>query len=47
MHEVWSYLLDNELVHGWQNGIVTECADGITRRVLPHIITYSADYPEK
>jgi hypothetical protein len=47
MHEVWGALLDEEFIDAWNNGIVIECADGITRCVFPRIITYSADYPEK
>lgn len=47
MHEVWASLIDEEFVHAWRNGVVIKCADGITRRVFPRIITYSADYPEK
>ncbi|KAF8596782.1 hypothetical protein BDV93DRAFT_562963 [Ceratobasidium sp. AG-I] len=47
MHEIWKSLLDNEFVDVWKNGMVVKCADGITRRVFPRIMTYSADYPEK
>ncbi|KAF8599346.1 hypothetical protein BDV93DRAFT_449512, partial [Ceratobasidium sp. AG-I] len=47
MHEVWKYLLDDDFIDAWNNGIVIECADGHKRRVFPRILTYSADYPEK
>jgi hypothetical protein len=40
-------ILDDEFVYAWKHGVVIECSDGITRRVLPRIFTYSADYPEK
>ena len=29
------------------NGILIEFIDGVTCRVFPRILTYSADYPEK
>ncbi|KAG9079421.1 hypothetical protein FRC06_007742, partial [Ceratobasidium sp. 370] len=47
MHEVWNHVLDDDFVDAWKNGIVITCADGVTRRVFPRILTYSADYPEK
>ncbi|KAG8793420.1 hypothetical protein FRC12_002795 [Ceratobasidium sp. 428] len=47
MHAVWTALLDDAFVDAWHNGVVVKCADGITRRVFPRILTYSADYPEK
>ena len=47
MHAVWKYLLDDDFLHAYTYGIVTECADGIQRRVYPRFFTYSADYPEK
>ncbi|QRV90230.1 hypothetical protein RhiJN_18248 [Ceratobasidium sp. AG-Ba] len=47
MQEVWKALLDDDFIHAWFNGVEIKCADGITRRVFPRILTYSADYPEK
>jgi hypothetical protein len=47
MHAVLHELLDADFLHAWQHGIVIKCADGITRRVFPRILTYSADYPER
>ena len=47
MHEVWKLLFDDEFLHAYQYGIVTQCYDGIERRIYPRIFTYSADYPEK
>jgi hypothetical protein len=47
MHAVLHELLDTEFLHAWRHGAVMKCADGITRRVFPHIFTYSADYPER
>ncbi|KAJ2971466.1 hypothetical protein NUW54_g12501 [Trametes sanguinea] len=40
-------LLDDDFVNTYVHGSVVKCADGITRRLFPHILTYSADYPEK
>ena len=31
----------------YRNGIVIQCADGVTRRVYPRFFSYSADYSEK
>ena len=47
MHAIWRILLDDAFVEAYKNGIVVKCFDGVTRRVYPHIFTYSADYPEK
>lgn len=47
-HEVWKLLLeDEEFLKAYINGIVITCSDGVTRRIFPHIFSYSADYPEK
>jgi hypothetical protein len=42
-------LLDEEFMEAYEHwhGLVIACADGVTRRVSPHLFTYSADYPEK
>jgi hypothetical protein len=47
MHAQWRILLDDEFLEAYKHGIVIECCDGIKRRFYPHILTYSADYPEK
>ena len=47
MHAVWLTLLDQEFIDAYANGVLIEFIDGITRRVFPRIVTYSADYPEK
>ena len=47
MHAVWLTLLDDEFIDAYVNGILIEFIDGVTHRVFPHILTYSADYPEK
>ena len=46
-HAQWAELLDSEFVNAYEHGLVLTCADGIERRLYPHIFTYSADYPEK
>ncbi|KIM58439.1 hypothetical protein SCLCIDRAFT_1191277, partial [Scleroderma citrinum Foug A] len=43
----WGILLDNEFIEVYQHGIVSQCYNGITDQLYPHIFTYSADYPEK
>ncbi|THG96738.1 hypothetical protein EW145_g7727 [Phellinidium pouzarii] len=47
MHGVWKVILDDDLRHAWQFGMVVECGDRLIRRLYPRIFTYSADYPEK
>ncbi|KAI0644637.1 hypothetical protein C8Q79DRAFT_913099 [Trametes meyenii] len=47
MQQIWTLLLDDNFVHAYAHGIVVKCGDGITRRLFPRILTYSADYPEK
>ncbi|KAG8731009.1 hypothetical protein FRC12_019950 [Ceratobasidium sp. 428] len=46
-HECWKHMLDDEFIHAYHNGIVVKCGDGVTRRLFPRFITYSADYPER
>jgi len=46
-HSCWEILLDKDFLFAYRHGIVLKCADGVMRRVFPHIFTYSADYPEK
>jgi hypothetical protein len=40
-------LLDNDFMDAYINGLMAECADGISRWFFPHLFTYSANYPEK
>ncbi|KAI9065463.1 hypothetical protein FKP32DRAFT_1567909, partial [Trametes sanguinea] len=47
MQRIWMLLLDDEFLDAYENGIVVVCGDGVTRRIFPRILTYSADYPEK
>ncbi|KAG2061143.1 hypothetical protein BDR06DRAFT_1049379 [Suillus hirtellus] len=46
-HACWDTLLDEKFLHAYKHGMVLKCADGVLRRIFPHIFTYSADYPEK
>jgi hypothetical protein len=46
-HRCWDEMLDEEFIEAYTNGVLIECADGITRRVFPRFFAYSADYPEK
>ncbi|EUC58469.1 hypothetical protein RSOL_256740 [Rhizoctonia solani AG-3 Rhs1AP] len=46
-HELWKFLLNDEFLRAWRQGVVIRCADGITRRVFARIFSYSADYMEK
>ncbi|KAI0315118.1 hypothetical protein OF83DRAFT_1293481 [Amylostereum chailletii] len=47
MHGVWTVLLDDDLMHAYEHGILVHCGDGILRRLFPRFFTYTADYPEK
>ncbi|OSD02519.1 hypothetical protein PYCCODRAFT_1477774 [Trametes coccinea BRFM310] len=47
MQRVWLLLLDDEFLDAYENGILVQCGDGVTRRIFPRILSYSADYPEK
>jgi hypothetical protein len=47
IHAIYELLLDEELMHAYEHGIVVKCADGITCRIFPRFFTYAADYPEK
>ncbi|OSC98098.1 hypothetical protein PYCCODRAFT_1375807, partial [Trametes coccinea BRFM310] len=47
MQRIWMLLLDDEFLDAYENGILVTCGDGVTRRIFPRILTYSADYPEK
>ncbi|KAI0631040.1 hypothetical protein C8Q77DRAFT_1062500 [Trametes polyzona] len=47
IQQIWLLLLDDDFVHAYVHGFVVKCGDGITRRLFPRILTYSADYPEK
>ncbi|KAI0369443.1 hypothetical protein BV20DRAFT_946216 [Pilatotrama ljubarskyi] len=47
MQQIWFLLLDDDFVKAYVHGILVQCGDGITRRIFPRILTYSADYPEK
>ena len=47
MHAVWDLLLDEDFIKGSTNGLAIQCSDGIEHIFFLHIITYSAEYPEK
>ncbi|KAI0362987.1 hypothetical protein BV20DRAFT_959211, partial [Pilatotrama ljubarskyi] len=47
MQRIWLLLLDNDFMDAYRHGILIVCSDGVTRRIFPRIVTYSADYPEK
>lgn len=47
MHAVLRIVMNTDFVEAYHHGIILKCGDGVTRRVFPHILTYSADYLEK
>lgn len=44
---IWLILLSPAFVSAYVHGILLAFPDGVTRRVFPRILTYSADYPEQ
>ena len=47
VQRIWLLLLDEEFMKVYKEGILVLCGDGVTRRLFPRFISYSADYPEK
>jgi hypothetical protein len=47
MQAVWAHLMDEEFVKGCTEGLRIQCTDGVKRTFFLHLLTYSADYPEK
>ncbi|KAH9846291.1 hypothetical protein C2E23DRAFT_744396 [Lenzites betulinus] len=47
MQQIWLLLLDDEFMQAYVHGFIVKCGDGITRRLFPRLLAYSADYPEK
>lgn len=47
MQAIWLLLLDDDFIQAYHHGFIVKCGDGITRRLFPRLLTYSADYPEK
>lgn len=47
MQKIWLLLLDDTFMDAYKNGILVVCGDGVTQRIFPRFMTYSADYPEK
>ncbi|KAJ3019645.1 hypothetical protein NUW54_g25 [Trametes sanguinea] len=45
--QIWLILLNDNFVEAYVHGFVIKCADRITQRLFPRILTYSADYPKK
>jgi len=47
IHAIYLLLLDDNFIDAYENGILLQCSDGITQRIFPQFLIYSADYPEK
>ncbi|KAI0823815.1 hypothetical protein BC628DRAFT_1420563 [Trametes gibbosa] len=47
MQQIWLLLLDDQFMQAYLHGFIVKCGDGITRRLFPRLLAYSADYPEK
>lgn len=47
MQGTWLLILDDKFVDAYENGMLVECGDGITRREFIRFFTYITDYPER
>lgn len=47
MYAIWKILLNDEFVEAYENSILIECVDDISRHFFPRFFSYSADYPGK
>lgn len=48
MHAVLKLVLfQPEFLELYKEGLSFECSDGISRRLFPRFMVYSADYPER
>ncbi|KAI0323530.1 hypothetical protein GY45DRAFT_1349767 [Cubamyces sp. BRFM 1775] len=47
VQRIWLLLLEQEFMKAYKEGILVRFGDGVTRRLFPRFISYSADYPEK
>ncbi len=47
MQGVWLLVLDDAFMDAYENGMLVECGDGVTRRVFLRLFTYTTDYPER
>lgn len=45
--QTWLLLLDDEFVRTYVHGFVAKWGDGISRRLFPRMLAYSADCPVK
>jgi hypothetical protein len=46
-HAVWKFLMDDEFIHAYVNGLVSKLRDGIERLSFPRFLIYAMDYQEK
>jgi hypothetical protein len=46
-HAVWKFLLDDDFIHAYVNGLVSKLQDGIERLSFPRFMIYAMDYQEK
>lgn len=47
IHAVLLLIINDQFTDAYQYRVVIECKDGHRHRLFPHILLYSADYPEK
>ena len=46
-HAIWKFLLDDDFIHAYVNGLVTKLKDGVDRLFFPRFMIYAMDYQEK
>ena len=44
---VWLTVLDEDVMHAYEHGMLEECGDGVKRRGFPRFFTHGTDYPER
>ena len=46
-HAIWKFLLDDDFIHAYVNGLVSKLKDGVDRLFFPRFMIYAMDYQEK
>jgi len=44
---IWGVLIDDDFIHAYVHGLVSQLFDSISRLAFPRFFTYAMDYLEK